>query len=123
MAPEVFKGKYDEKCDVWSIGIIMYLLLNEELPFEMPSQKKKFTQILKEFNFDNIIETKNISPDGKDLMKRLLQQDPKKRISAEDALKHPWFKLKDSDIPMKIDWKLLNNLQDFNVIFMVQNGR
>ena len=92
IAPEVLKKHYDEKCDIWSCGVIMYILLSGRPPFAGDSDKEIMEKVrigkydLEEPPFDKL------SSSGKDLIKKLLIMDPKKRISAQEALNHPWFK-------------------------------
>ena len=92
MAPEVLNQKYNEKCDIWSCGVIMYILLSQRPPFggnnedEIFANVKKGIYDLKSPPFDKISEK------AKDLIKKTLTFDYNKRISAADALNHPWFK-------------------------------
>ena len=94
LAPEIISKNrnYTEKCDIWSCGIIMYILLSGRPPFNGESDE----EILKKIMQNNIDLEKYpwsvISQDAKDLLKKLLQSDFKKRITAEEALNHSWFK-------------------------------
>ncbi|KRX00212.1 Protein kinase-like domain [Pseudocohnilembus persalinus] len=94
-APEVFQGKYTEKCDIWSAGVIMYILLGGYHPFGQSTSFQSnldFGNHLSNTNFDfNDTEWDQISGESKDLIKKLLQKNPAKRLSAEQALQHPWF--------------------------------
>ena len=91
MAPEVFNKKYNEKCDVWSCGVILYILLYGKFPFEGKDQNEVINNIkLGKINFDNSLF--NISSDVKNLLIKLLEVNPSKRISAGEAIKHVWFK-------------------------------
>jgi len=91
LAPEVLDKKFDEKCDLWSAGIILYILLCGYPPFNGQSDKDIFVAIKRgRFSFP-AEEWSEISMKAKELIKSLLQMDPKKRPSAEEALKHPWF--------------------------------
>lgn len=93
VAPEVLSGKYDTQCDLWSCGVILYVLLCGYPPFDGDSNKDIFRAILKsklEFDED---EWGNISAEAKDLISQLLDKDPKKRIKVDKALQHPWFKI------------------------------
>lgn len=90
MAPEVVKGKYNEKCDLWSCGIIMHILLLGGLPYD--GTDDEIFKILKNVE----IKTEGplwecVSDQAKDLIKKLLEANPLKRISAADACKHPWI--------------------------------
>ena len=91
MAPEVFNKKYNEKCDVWSCGVILYILLYGKFPFEGKDQNEVINNIkLGKINFDDSLF--NISSDVKNLLMKLLEVNPSKRISADEAIKHVWFK-------------------------------
>lgn len=90
-APEVFGGKYNEKCDIWSCGVIMYILLCGYPPFQ--GADAKITQELIEigkFEF-NSEEWGSISQDAKDLITKLLTYDPAKRLTAEEAFSDRWI--------------------------------
>jgi len=92
VAPEVLSGKYDTQCDLWSCGVILFVLLCGYPPFDGDSNKEIFRAILKsklEFDED---EWGKISEEAKDLISKLLMKDPKKRITIDKALKHDWFK-------------------------------
>ena len=90
-SPEVLKNNYNKQCDIWSCGVIMYVLLSGHFPFfgktEEEIKKKilsgKFTFNKKYFN--------HVSDKAKDLIKKCLIYDKNKRITAEDAVKHEFF--------------------------------
>ena len=89
IAPEVLKGKYNETRDIWSCGIIMYVLLTGKFPFDDKDILKMKAQIeIGKFNLENL---KDFSKECVDLLKELLNKDPK-RISAQKAIDHIWFK-------------------------------
>ena len=91
MAPEVFKGKYDEKCDIWGVGVILYMLISGGVPFpgkeddEIEKMIQKGSYVL-ENGFWN-----GVSADCKDLIKKLLAKSPESRYSALEALEHSWI--------------------------------
>jgi calcium-dependent protein kinase len=90
-SPEVIKDKYDFECDEWACGVMMYILLSGYPPFAGDNEDQIFQSILKEeLNF-NLPEFRNISDTCKDLISQLLEKKAKKRIKAEDALKHEFF--------------------------------
>ena len=92
IAPEVLKKHYDEKCDIWSCGVIMYILLSGRPPFGGDSDKEIMDKVAKgEYDLESS-PFDTLSSSGKDLINKLLIMDPKKRISAQEALSHPWFK-------------------------------
>lgn len=91
IAPEVLRGAYTEKCDMWSIGVILYIMLSGRPPFP----GKKDSEILKNVEIGvysfSAPQWSAISPQAKNLISRLLCYNPNIRISAKEALEHPWF--------------------------------
>ena len=91
MAPEVIKGEYTSQCDVWSLGVLMYFLLCGFLPFQGDNRSQIFDRIKNgSFHF-NFLEFELVSHEAKALIRKLLVNDPAKRITPEMALKDPWF--------------------------------
>jgi calcium-dependent protein kinase len=92
IAPEVLCESYNHKCDLWSCGVILYILLSGKAPFS----DKNDTIILEKIKVGkynmNINEFKNISDESRDLISKLLEKNPKKRLNAVEALNHEWFK-------------------------------
>ena len=90
-SPEVVDDLYDELSDEWSCGVLMYILLSGEPPFQGESEEEIFQKIKKcKYDF-NPKEFDEVSDNCKDLIKKLLEPNKKKRIKACDALKHPFF--------------------------------
>ena len=92
MAPEIIKRKYDEKCDLWSIGVILYILLTGRPPFDGNDDEEILENVKKGVYDKWSYPFPLLSSQAKDLIVKLLQYDPKKRLSAEQALEHQWFK-------------------------------
>jgi len=93
VAPEVLRGSYDKRCDVWSLGIILFVFLCGYPPFEGDNNKEIFKNVLKqELTFDPA-DWKTVSAEAKDLVTKMLCKDPEKRITADDCSQHPWFKI------------------------------
>jgi len=110
------KKKYSEKCDVWSCGVIMYFLLCGHPPFMGKTEKRVLEEVMKGLYELNDSEWSHISPEAIDLIRKLLEYDPARRISAEEALNHPWFTLMLGDKGagnQVVITKALKNLQDF----------
>ena len=93
VAPEVLKQSYDKACDVWSLGIILYIFLSGYPPFEGENSSEIFRNVLQqEVSFKDEIWN-SISDEAKNLIKGMLDKNPKTRITAHECLEHPWFKL------------------------------
>ena len=91
-APEVIKNNYTEKCDIWSCGVIMYILLTGELPFNGITESDIKNKILRgRFCFYNRL-FKNISFEAKDLIRQCFTYDPNQRLNYKEALNHQFFK-------------------------------
>lgn len=91
MAPEVIKGEYDEKCDVWSIGVIAFMLLSSSLPFYGKTRANVVRKILHgSYGFKGR-RWKDISPPALDFIGQTLVQDPALRPSATAAMDADWF--------------------------------
>ena len=91
IAPEVIKEVYDEKCDIWSLGVILYVLLCGYPPFNGDSDVEIIQNVQRgKFVFPEE-EWDVISPECKDLIKKMLTYEPAKRIGAKEVLLHPWF--------------------------------
>ncbi|KAM3877031.1 serine/threonine-protein kinase 33 [Diretmus argenteus] len=91
MAPEMISAHYSEKCDVWSIGVIMYMLLCGEHPFMSNSKEDIFKKIQKgELNFTGPIWD-TISDAAKQVLSCLLKTDTAHRITANELLDNPWI--------------------------------
>lgn len=92
MAPEVIEGNYDEKCDLWSIGCILYVMLTGFPPFGGAEDAETLAKVSRGKYSLETLEECELSPACIDLVQKLLVFDPKERISAAEALKHPWIK-------------------------------
>ena len=118
IAPEVLKNFYNEKCDLWSCGVIMYILICGSPPFFGETDDEIYAKVKEgKYSLDGE-EWDEISDEAKDLIKNLLKKDLDRRISAEEALKHNWLKKyaikekKDKE-PSEIFKKAIINMKDF----------
>lgn len=93
VAPEVLRGSYDKRCDVWSLGIILFVFLCGYPPFEGDNNKEIFKNVLKQELIFDPADWKTVSDEAKDLVTKMLAKDPEKRITADECSNHPWFKI------------------------------
>jgi calcium-dependent protein kinase len=92
IAPEVLKHDYNEKCDTWSVGVILYMFLAGKAPFDGRSNEEIINSIKTktlDLNNENLIQR---SDEARDLVKGLLNKNIEERLSAKQALSHKWFK-------------------------------
>ncbi len=102
VAPEVLQGKpYDKSVDLWSIGIITFLLLCGYLPFDDKHSEREIARqtIQDPVPFESKIWNK-YSSEAKNFVEGLLQKKPEKRLSIKEVLEHPWIKKMDK-VPNK----------------------
>ncbi|PFH35285.1 calcium-dependent protein kinase CDPK5 [Besnoitia besnoiti] len=91
VAPEVLFGKYGSECDMWSAGVILYILLCGYPPFHGKDNQEILKKVqVGEYSFDPR-HWRRVSDHAKDLVKRCLTYVPGKRITAAEALRHPWI--------------------------------
>lgn len=98
VSPCILKGAYTNKCDLWSLGVIVFMLLGGYPPFHVankntPAGRNAFLELIKKGTYDMRPSRWNhISPEAKDFVKRLLTVEPNHRMSAQQALDHPWIR-------------------------------
>ncbi|KAL2316882.1 hypothetical protein Fmac_030758 [Flemingia macrophylla] len=116
IAPEVLKRKYGPEVDIWSIGVMLYILLCGVPPFWAESENGIFNAILRghiDFTSD---PWPSISPQAKDLVRKMLNSDPRQRLTAYEVLNHPWIK-EDGEAPdVPLDNAVLNRLKQFKAM-------
>jgi len=115
VAPEVLGKSYTDKCDMWSLGVVVFIILCGYMPFSGSEQAQQ-TQI-KSGKFTVKDGFKNLSPLASDFITKLILVDPTKRMSAEEALKHD-FITKRSDLAKaaetaEVDASVVSSLQQF----------
>merc|ERR1712039_491697 len=115
VAPQVLAGKYDHLSDLWSCGVIMFVLLCGYPPFYGETDADVLSKVrLGNFSF-NAADWKNVSEDAKNLIRMLLKMNPRDRYTAEQALNHEWIKNKApkaANVSLQSN-VLVNNLRTF----------
>lgn len=101
IAPEVIKSNYDEKCDIWSCGVILYILLNGKPPFHGSNKKEILSRITKGVYTFQDPQWTHVSKEAKNLIKKMLMIEPALRYSAEQVYNDPW-----------IQQRALSNIED-----------
>ncbi|KAL4434088.1 hypothetical protein ABPG75_000529 [Micractinium tetrahymenae] len=117
MAPEVIQQSYDERCDIWSAGIMMYQLLTGKFPFWDNVRDCTLQQVWKSILTDKINWSapalREVSAPAKDLLKQMLERNPAKRIRAAQALRHPWLTDAETSSALPLRSSVVQRLQRF----------
>ena len=133
IAPEVLKGNYNEKCDLWSMGVIAYILLSGSPPFSGTDTQQILKRIMRgsySFHRKKYIyiyiymyiekEWSFVSQDAKQFVQKLLVYNPEQRLSAREAMDNPWILKMTSDIGEIFPETALvafNKLSKFSVLY------
>nr|KYP74047.1 Calcium-dependent protein kinase 28 [Cajanus cajan] len=113
VAPEVLKRKSGSQSDVWSIGVITYILLCGRRPFWDKTEDGIFKEVLRKKPDFRRKPWPTISNAAKDFVKKLLVKDPRARLTAAQALSHPWVREGGEALEIPIDISVLNNMRQF----------
>jgi len=115
VAPEILEGiPYDTRADMWSVGVILYILLGGYPPFIENNQRDLFRKIRRgEYEFHEEYWG-TVSAEAKELISSLLTVKPEKRLDAEQALQNPWIRVDDDVLAQKDLGVNLRQLTKFN---------
>ncbi|KAG0455585.1 hypothetical protein HPP92_024573 [Vanilla planifolia] len=116
MAPEVLKRNYGQEIDVWSAGVILYILLCGVPPFWAETEQGVAQAIIR-----SVIDFKRdpwpkVSDGAKDLVKKMLDPDPTRRLSAQEVLDHPWLQNAKKAPNVNLGETVRARLQQFSVM-------
>ncbi len=114
--PEMITGEYDDKCDVWSVGVLTYFLLSGKLPFNGKNYEILFQVlfILKKILHDDIEFLPQHTKESQNFMKRLLNRDVSLRPNSKKAIDEPWLVTESKEqIGEQQYVKSLENMIDF----------
>ncbi|KAM7499996.1 hypothetical protein LguiA_024410 [Lonicera macranthoides] len=116
VAPEVLRKQYGQECDVWSAGVIIYILLSGVPPFWDETEQGIFEQVLKG-ELDFVSEPwPSISDSAKDLVRKMLVRDRKLRLTAHEVLCHPWVRVGGEAPDKPLDNAVLTRLKQFSAM-------
>ena len=136
IAPEVLQNNFNEKCDIWSCGVILYVLVIGTYPFNGKDKDDILNKIQHgSYTFPSEF-TKKASSEIRNLIHQCLKVNPDERISAKDALNHPFFKLYETKeyfihvteaflnktINNLKKYEIKNNLQELTFQYIVHNS-
>ena len=119
MAPEIIRGEgyHGFPVDIWSAGIALYIMLSGNLPFNKDKEHDLEYSILN----NNIKEISDISEDGNNLLKNILEKDPNKRYTANQILEHPWMNTNLNDDENN-DYDYNNEIKNVNKYHLFTNA-
>ncbi|KAL9316639.1 hypothetical protein ACSQ67_017640 [Phaseolus vulgaris] len=116
VAPEVLHRSYGKEVDIWSAGVILYILLSGVPPFWAETERGIFDSILQgHIDFESS-PWPSISSSAKDLVRKMLTKDPKKRITSAQVLEHPWLKEGGNASDKPIDSAVLSRMKQFRAM-------
>lgn len=124
LAPEVITKKYNHKCDIWSAGVLLFMLLTGKTPFKGDSETELFDNILNNRYANKLEDFSRVSKLAKEIIKLMLTPEMKTRPEAEQLIKHDWLvgafseESKDDDAATE----LIANIKNFQFHNKLQRG-
>jgi calcium-dependent protein kinase len=114
ISPETIRRSYTNSCDIWSLGVILYILLSGRPPFYGKTEKDIFTSILAGAIPFSAEPWPSVSDAAKDLIQKMLTLDPAERISVEAILTHPWLQQQGVAPSRPLGTLVLDRLRNFS---------
>mmetsp|Transcript_37666 Transcript_37666/g.97411 ORF Transcript_37666/g.97411 Transcript_37666/m.97411 type:complete len:538 (+) Transcript_37666:71-1684(+) len=112
VAPEVLRKSYTEKADMWSLGVVAWMLLTGSPPFSS-NENAILQRKIKTCDINYNSHFYRLSPTAKDFLRSLLVLDCRTRLSAQEALDHPWIKTRHEVQVTPIDGGILSSLRSY----------
>lgn len=121
-APEVLdahvKGEYFAACDLWSFGVMAYVMLSGKPPFWGQPAEELRKMYKEQYPMHDAL-WQGISPDAKDMIRRLIRADPAKRLTIQATAKHPWLQgrrsqMDNGEVSEQVSLEVLTNMRDFS---------
>ena len=110
IAPEIIKNQpYDASVDIWSLGVILYAITHQRLPFDESNTSKMLAKIV----FSEPEYDQDLSPDLLDLIQIMLKKNPKQRATIEQIKKHPWLTIDENSRQFTLDDSVLKQFPLF----------
>ncbi|KAG7573761.1 Protein kinase domain [Arabidopsis suecica] len=114
IAPEVLNKNYGPEADIWSAGVVIYVLLSGSAPFWGETEEEIFNEVL-----DGELDLSSdpwpqVSESAKDLIRKMLERNPKQRLTAQQVLCHPWIRDEGTAPDTPLDTTVLSRLKKFS---------
>jgi len=121
VAPEVLKKNYTSQCDLWSMGVIVFVLLSGRMPFHGNSEEQMLDIKKGKYTFKPEYWS-NVSEAGQEFTKALLELDPAKRLTSKMALDHQWLKQSFKEATPLSDSSVMSALRSWSLAPKLQRG-
>lgn len=113
VAPEVLRRQYGKEADIWSCGVILYILLSGQPPFHGDNEDQIFLSIKRDNPDFKCQPWPQISPLAIDCVRHMLEKDPKRRATAEEILKHDWLRENGEASDKPIQLEVVKRIKNF----------
>jgi len=122
VAPQILAGKYTQAVDLWTVGVIMYILLCGYPPFFGESDAEILSKVRIGIFYFSAADWKHVSPSAKELVKSLLKLNPADRLNAKQALHHEWVSSKAPRIRSPVKLRYLENMRQFGTFNLLKKS-